>query len=99
MFYNNRLKKSTVLSTTDIDLDEFVKYLDSKGIMCMAFGNVNNTIKMFLYSFDVKSNAYFLTEVQIEVLTRTMNYNMKSHNFEKTKNYDEYFLDVFGPLF
>ena len=65
----------------------------------MAFGSVNNIIKMFLYSFDVKSNSYFLTEVQIEVLTRNMIYNIKAQNLEKTKNYEDYFLDVFGPLF
>lgn len=53
--FNLSTKKTTVLSTTDIDLDEFVKYLESKGIMCMAFGNLNNIMKLFLYSLDVTS--------------------------------------------
>lgn len=75
--------------------------------MCMAFGNVNNTIKLFLYSLDVlkflifqkTSKIYYLTEVQIDVLTRNMTYNLKSQNPEKSKNFEDYFLDVFGPLF
>ena len=73
----------------------------------MAFGNVNNTIKLFLYSLDVlkflifqkTSKIYYLTEVQIDVLTRNMTYNLKSQNPEKSKNFEDYFLDVFGPLF
>jgi hypothetical protein len=49
----NSLKKTITLSTTEVDLDEFVKYLESKFINCIAFGNVNNKIKMFLYALEV----------------------------------------------
>jgi len=90
--------KTKLLSTTDIDLDEFVKYLESKGIMCMAFGNVNNKIKLFLYSQD-NGSSYFLTEVQIDVLTKQMSYNLKAQNQEKAKGYEDYYLDSFSPLF
>jgi len=91
------MKKTITLSTADIELDEFVKYMESKGIMCMAFGNVNNIIKLFLYSQE--NASYFLTEVQIEVLTRNMTYNLKAQNSDKSKNYEDFLLGVFSPLF
>ena len=45
------------------------------------------------------NNMYFLMEAQIDVLSRSLSYNLKSQNAEKSKNYEDYFLDAFGPLF
>jgi hypothetical protein len=63
---NCRLKKTIILTIIDIDLDEFVKYLESKGIMCMAYGNVNNIMKLFLYSYNV---YYYNGRLQLRLIS------------------------------
>ncbi len=87
------------MSVIEIDSAEFVKYLESEYyVYVKAFREENNTLKMYLFSQDNIAEAFYLTFLNLDFTSQTLNYTIKSHDRSLLEKYEEYFLNVIAPI-
>lgn len=86
------------ISVEEIDAEEFVKYLESENVFVRAHGEVDKTLKMYLYSYEISNDAYFLAEFIIDFKNMELNYTIKAMNNSLIKPYENYFLKIIDPI-
>lgn len=86
------------MSADEIDADEFVKYLESEKIFVQAHGQVNNTLKMYLYSKELQGENFHLIELVLNFSSLEVNYILKSTYPNNSSKYEDYFMKIIDPI-
>jgi hypothetical protein len=86
------------ISVLEIDSAEFVKYLESEAIFVKAYGDVDNVLKIYLFSQDNITSSFYLAEVILDFNKQMMSYTIKTENKNFITKYEEYFLKVLEPI-
>jgi hypothetical protein len=86
------------MSAEEIDAEEFVKYLENEKVYVKAHGTVNDVLKMYLYSYEVSTDTFFITELILDFRNQDCTYTIKSPKDNLITKYEEYFLKVIEPI-
>ena len=82
----------------EVDVPEFVSYLETKGIFTKAFGEEGGISTLFLFSCEKNKNVIFLVKLILNSKTFQVEYELKSQNEQCAKEYDKYFYENVSPL-
>lgn len=87
------------MSAEEIDKEEFVKYLESEKVYVKAHGIVNDVMKFYLFSFEISSQCFFLTELLLDFGQFSCSYTLKSEKNGLQKGYARYLDQILEPIF
>jgi hypothetical protein len=75
-----------------------VKYLESELIFVKAYGDVENELKLYLFSQDNITSSYYLAEMILDFNKQTLSYKIKTDNKNLISLFEDYFLKVLEPI-
>ena len=82
----------------EIDVAEFVSYLESKNIYTKAYGTQNNISTLFLFSSEKNNNIIFIVKLILNHTNHLIEYELKTVNEQVAENYHKYFKEAITPL-
>ena len=82
----------------EIDVAEFVSYLESKNIYTKAYGTQNNISTLFLFSSEKNNNIIFIIKLILNHTDHLIEYELKTVNEQVAENYHKYFKEAISPL-
>ena len=86
------------MTAEELETDGFVKYLESNKVFVKAFGNIDNKLKMYVYSKAANSGIYFLCELLFDFKEFDLQYTIKTVETVSLASYEEYLLKILEPL-
>jgi hypothetical protein len=99
MLYVNSLNRKNRMSAEEIDTEEFVKYLESEKVYVKAHGNSNDILKFYLFSYEISTQSFFLTELLLDFGQFSCNYSIKSEKNGFQQSYAKYLDQILEPIF
>ena len=82
----------------EVEVSEYVGYLETKGIFTKAFGTENGVTTMFLFSCEKEHNVIFLAKLVLNTTTLKIEYELKSVNEQCANEYNSYLYENVSPL-
>ena len=82
----------------EIDVAEFVSYLESKFIYTKAYGTQNGISTLFLFSSEKTNNIIFIVKLILNHTNHVIEYELKTVNQQIAENYHKYFKEAVSPL-
>lgn len=82
----------------EVDLKEFVEYLETKSIFTKAFGTNDGVSTLFLFSCEKNNNIVFLAKLVLNQKTYQLDYELKTLNEQCAQEYDKYLYENVMPL-
>jgi hypothetical protein len=87
------------MSAEEIDNVEFVKYLESEKVFVKAHGNMNDVMKLYLYSYEISTQSFFLTELLLDFGQFSCSYVVKAERNGIQNSYGRYLDQILEPIF
>jgi len=86
------------MSAEEIDNEEFVKYLESEKVCVKAHGSGNDSLKFYMYSYEISTQSLFLTELILDFGQYSCSYTVKSERNGLQQSYAKYLDQILEPI-
>lgn len=96
--YNTWLHPNFKMIGDDIDIPEYVKYLESKSIFTKAYGTNQGITTLFLFSCEKSKNVIFITKLILNANSGALEYELKCQSENLATNYNTYLYENISPL-
>ena len=82
----------------DVEISEYVQYLEGQRIFTKAYGTQNGVSTLFLFSCEKTNNIIFIAKLVLNQNTHQIDYELKSINAEAANNFNNYLYENVSPL-
>ena len=96
--YSTYVNPTYKMIADEVEVSEYVGYLETKGIFTKAFGTENGVTTMFLFSCEKEHNVIFLAKLVLNTTTLKIEYELKSVNEQCANEYNSYLYENVSPL-
>ncbi len=96
--YQSNVHPTFKMIADEVEVPEYVKYLESKFIFTKAYGTNNGVSTLFLFSCEQSNNIIFIAKLVLDSTKQQIEYELKSSNEEYAKNYNNYLYENVSPL-
>ena len=96
--YSTYVNPTYKMIADEVEVSEYVGYLETKGIFTKAFGTENGVTTMFLFSCEKEHNVIFLAKLVLNTTTLKIEYELMSVNEQYANEYNSYLYENVSPL-
>ena len=96
--YETYVHPNYPMISDDVEISEYVQYLEGQRIFTKAYGTQNGISTLFLFSCEKSNNVIFIAKLILNQNTHQIEYELKSINSDVANNYNNYLYENVSPL-
>ena len=96
--YQTYVHPNYKMISDEVEVPEYVKYLESKYIFTKAYGTNNGVSTLFLFSCEASNNVIFITKLVLDANNNKIEYELKAASQDYANNYNNYLYENISPL-
>ena len=96
--YQTYVHPNYKMISDEVEVPEYVKYLESKYIFTKAYGTNNGVSTLFLFSCEANNNIIFIAKLVLDANNNKIEYELKAAAAEYANNYNNYLYENISPL-
>ena len=96
--YETYVHPNYPMISDDVEISEYVQYLEGQRIFTKAYGTQNGISTLFLFSCEKTNNIIFIAKLILNQNTHQIEYELKSVNSDVANNYNNYLYENVSPL-